>query len=183
MKKVTLFLASVAILCCFSCSKNKEIENIELVIGQTYQGGIIAYIDETGEHGLIAVPQDQGTRTQWYNGSYYTITTETEIGTGKNNTARIVLMQGTGDYAAKLCDDLKISGYDDWFLPSKDELYLLYQNRDKIGGFSDTDIYWSSSERLPTYTNAAVWHIRFSDGYQDYSYKNNTYRVRAIRAF
>ena len=67
----------------------------------------------------------------------------TDIGTGKANTAKIVASQGPGKYAAKLCDEYTAGGKDDWFLPSKDELNFMYENRHKkgLGGFAD-DFYW-----------------------------------------
>jgi len=110
-------------------------------VGQPYQGGIVAYIDETGKHGLIAAPEDQSPGIQWYNGSYIeTGATAIAIGTGKSNTEKIIEEQSAGTYAAKLCDDLVLNGYSDWFLPSKDELNELYKNRAEIGGFSNTSI-------------------------------------------
>ena len=152
----------------------------ESFVGDFYQGGIVVWVDETGEHGLIAAPEDQNIGIQWYNGSYIsTGATGTSIGTGQSNTTKIVQMQGSGSYAAKLCDDLILNGYDDWFLPSKDELNILYQNRVLIGGFAP-DVYWSSSEL--NYLNA--WYQPFNNGYQNYNYyKDITYRVRAVRAF
>jgi len=146
-------------------------------VGDNYQGGIIAYVDNTGEHGIIAAPTDQSTGIPW-NGSYTTTTTGTSIGDGKSNTTKIVQVQGDGNYAAKICDDLVLNGYDDWFLPSKDELNMLYQNRNMIGGFS-TDYYWSSSEY--NYNNA--WIQNFDNGFQDAYNKYTTCSVRAVRSF
>jgi len=158
---------------------SKNSDNFTGSVGSNYQGGIVAYIDETGKHGLIAAPSDQSTGSQWYNGSYIiTGATGTAIGTGKSNTTRIIQAQGEGGYAAKLCDDLVLNGYSDWYLPSKDELNILYQNKNLIGGFT-TDYYWSSSEND---TNDA-WYQYFYIGNQNYLYKYCTYRVRAVRAF
>ena len=158
----------------------------KFALGEKYQGGIIAYIDNTGEHGLIAAKKDQSTGIQWHNGSNIAIgASGTAIGTGKSNTTKIVQVQGNGSYAAKLCDNLVIDGYDDWFLPSKDELNILYQNRYLIGGFttnSDYDnYYWSSSE----YSNPCVWRQDFKSGEQKgfESLKSSKYRVRAVREF
>lgn len=162
-----------------------------LAIGQTYQGGIIFYIDGTGQHGLIAAPTDQTTPNigiYWYNGSF-TITDAigTAIGTGQANTTNIISNQGAGNYAAKLCDDLAIDTYSDWYLPSKDELNLMYQNIGKglqttltnIGGFSDYG-YWSSSE----YDTNTVWTQYFHNGFQGPSGKSGApFYVRAIRSF
>jgi len=151
----------------------------QLAVGIYYLGGIIAYIDDTGKHGLIAAPNDQSDGIQWYNGSYIdTGATETAIGTGKTNTTKIVQSQGNGAYAAKLCDDLVLNGYSDWYLPSKDELNILYQNRNAIGGFSG-DVYWSSSE----YNLNFAWFQHFYYSNQIYTAKNYTYGVRAVRAF
>ena len=159
----------------------------QLAVGTYYQGGIIAYLDNTKQHGLIAAPEDQSTGIQWYNGSYIdTGATGTIIGAGKSNTTAIVQAQGLGVYAAKLCDDLVLNGYSDWFLPSKDELNMLYQNRDLIGGFNTSygsdSYYWSSSE----INNNNAWYQSLFNGvqynYYDYT-KNSAYRVRAVRAF
>lgn len=54
----------------------------------------------------------------------------------------------TEDYAARLCSILEFNGYDDWFLPSLDELDLMYNNlhQEERFGFLDSSYYWSSSE-------------------------------------
>ena len=156
-------------------------------IGEPYQGGILAYVDETGKHGLIAAPTDLSVGTQivfaWWNGSYITTgATLTAIGTGQSNTTKIVQAQGNGSYAAKLCDDLVLNGYSDWFLPSKDELNVLYQNRNLIGGFGSDFGYWSSSQREDY--NCFAWiHYFFSGEQVNDDETEQGYRVRAVRAF
>ena len=84
----------------------------------------------------------------------------------------------TAGIAARLCGDLVQGGYSDWYLPSKDELNLLYLNRTAIGGFADND-YWSSTE----FDGNTAWSQSFVDGFQANYDKNYTLYVRAIRAF
>ena len=164
-----------------------------VAIGDSYGGGIVAYILEEGDpgydagvqHGLIAAIADQSSATiQWYNGSYVeTGATGTAIGTGQANTTAIVTVQGAGSYAAQFCNNLTVGGYNDWFLPSKDELNKLYLNRVAIGGFADLG-YWSSSEWSTSWCNACyAWGQYFLTGSQDYYYKDGTAPVCAVRAF
>lgn len=111
--------------------------------------------------------------------------TETGIGTGQSNTTLIVAWlnsHGETDRAAQLCNALTQGGYSDWFLPSKDELNLMFTNLHNIvtpvGDFADT-WYWSSSE----YDAISAWTQYFADSYQLAGSKNDPNRVRAVRAF
>ena len=156
-------------------------------IGKTYQGGIIFYLNKSGQHGLIAAPTDQSKGIRWYNGTDETGATATAVGTGLANTNKIIKAQGTGSYAAKLCADLVLDGYSDWYLPSKDELNLMYTNigngaaapLTNVGGFASA-YYWSSSET--DYDDA--WYQPFDAGLQYYNpSKDSALTVRAVRAF
>jgi hypothetical protein len=106
--------------------------------------------------------------------------TETGIGTGRENT-RLILATDTAAPAALATR----SGYNaggsltDWFLPSREELNLLYENRAVIGGFG-TGWYWSSSQ----YFSFIAWALDFIDGLQNpNSNKAVSANVRAVRAF
>ncbi len=119
--------------------------------------------------------------------------TGTEVGKGKRNTELLVKAMGssayidkngtdtTAVYAAKLCADLVYNGFDDWFLPSMDELNLMYVNlrRKGIGGFADD--YWSSSE--DDYYASNAWYQYFSNGSQNTFDRFIEFYVRAVRAF
>jgi len=180
---IVISLVSMGLISCIK-KEQKEKEKT-LKVGMSYQGGFIAYIDETGEHGLIAAPYDQSEGIEWgklENDSSYIVTgaTGTLIGTGRSNTTKIVQAQGVGNYAAKLCDDLVLNGYSDWFLPSKDELKELYEKSNSIGGFNFSKKYWSSSEADGDDGTWSAWCRSYSQYTED---KNNTYRVRAVRNF
>jgi hypothetical protein len=173
-----------------------RITALETAVGDVYQGGVIFYILEEGDtgyvagetHGLIAAVADQSSGIQWRNGSYVTTgATGTAVGTGSANTDAIITVQGATEtsYAAGLARAYTGGGYTDWFLPSIDELNLMYSNIGQgsslgnIGNFADT-YYWSSTES--DYRSA--WEQHFSSGnqYND-GLKNNANAVRAVRAF
>lgn len=150
-------------------------------IGDMYGGGIIVYLDSTGQHGLIAATKDQSTGIRWYSGKYVvTGATGTKIGTGLSNTNKIISKQGTttGGYAARLCANLVLNGYDDWFLPSKGELNQIYKYRAKVPGLAATN-YWSSTE----YDANNAWDQEFGGGYKFADDKSFTIHVRAVRSF
>ena len=80
--------------------------------------------------------------------------------------------------AKKLCSEFREGGFDDWRLPTKDELNQLFLNQDKIGGFVASG-YWSSSE----YSSASSWLQNFTSVHQGSKNKYTNYFVRAVRGF
>ena len=153
--------------------------SVPFTIGQSYGGGIIFYIDGTGQHGLISATSDQSTAAEW--GCYTTLISGadgTAIGTGNQNTIDIMAGCGSAGIAAKLCWDLVLNGYSDWFLPSQDELNQMYLQKTSIGGFASW-FYWSSSQNGPYY----AWNRYFSNGIQGSDTKDYPLYVRAVRAF
>ena len=152
-------------------------------IGESYGGGIVFYVYDNGQHGLIAATADQSTGIQWNNGSYTTTNAvRDQVNAGLLNTERIIINQGSGSYAAQICANYQGGGYGDWYLPSKYELNLLYLQKTVVGGFASV-YYWSSSEFENSSSASSAWYQYFLAGFQGFELKNNAYRVRAVRAF
>jgi hypothetical protein len=162
-----------------SCKKDNSVP-LELKTGDSFKGGIIFYLDATKKHGLIAATSDQCITDPWWNGSFVT-TGATSTTDGLGNTIAIIGAQGnSGVYAAKLCRDYRGGGFNDWFLPSKDQLNSLFSQKSIVGGFVD-EIYWSSTEVgegeawIQYFLNGEQWIDNTSDG--------ANVHARAIRAF
>ena len=147
-------------------------------------GGYVFYDKGSYSDGwryLEAASEDITLTAPWFNGENVEIgAVGTEIGTGRENTKKIIAAQGGGNYAAKLCADYRGGGKSDWFLPSKNELVLL---RKALPGGRECGLsgkyYWSSSE----VDGSLAWRVgengadQFADG------KDCTACVRAIRVF
>jgi hypothetical protein len=158
-------------------------------IGDRFQGGIIFWLDATGQHGLMAATFDQSTGVKWNNGIYrYTGARSDGVYAGAVNTALAVATQIAdnqigGDFAAEICADYSSIGdggtWGGWYLPSKYELVgLLFPEKDVVGNFSG-DYYWSSTESGLVF--AVAWW--FTNAVQVDLDKNLPASVRAIRAF
>jgi hypothetical protein len=157
-------------------------------IGERFGGGIVFYIYDDGKHGLIASKQDQNHGVVWYNGTTRKVgKLEEGFGEGKSNTEFIINKllpdDKEGIFAARICAEYRVTEggniYKDWYLPSKFELDLLYQQRKIVGGFTH-DNYWSSNE----YQYNSIWVQNFGNGQQRIS-NSESYAnaARAIRAF
>lgn len=157
-------------------------------VGDFAQGGIVFWVDENGQNGLVCAKTDQSSGIQWYNGTNLDCKAMRRgVKGGLSNTERITETQGRGSYAAFICAEYNGGDYGDWYLPAKDELNLMYINKATInstatanGGvaFANTP-YFSSTE----YSSNTVWRQDFPNGTQFTTYKNNVFHVRAVRAF
>jgi len=157
-------------------------------------GGIVFHVTEGGLHGLEAAPEDQSAGAQW--GCYGAPVAGADgqvIYTGAQNTSDILEagcvenpnQPGAGEIAAQIADayvsfNSNGDSYSDWFLPSGDELNLLFINKDSVGGFTaSSNAYWSSSEVSHVYGLVQY----FTGGTQAIIHKYYTFGVRAIREF
>ena len=145
-------------------------------------------MDSTGEHGLIAAPLDQGFDIEWGCPTLVGFGAEgLAIGDGAKNTLDIITACSTSGIATDLCDNLDLNGYEDWFLPSKNELDSLYANKEIVnekalennGQEFFGGEYWTSSHDLSN----TVWNQSFNAGNQIGVLKDSKNYVRAIRAF
>jgi len=164
-------------------------------LGEKFGGGIIVWLDDTGNHGLIASENDQHSNVSWRNGRASTPQLYGDHGdrlinavgdgiyAGEKNTLVNIAQQTadnlSGEFAAKVCAACQEGGYGDWYLPAKAELDILFQSRERLGGF-DGDMYWSSSE----YNIGFVWGQNFKGyGGQYPLNKGSGYAIRCIRKF
>jgi len=142
-----------------------------------------------GQIGLEAAAKDESAGIGWCDTlCIVTGAADTEVGTGRANTNKIVETLSAGNYAAKICDDSKQGGYNDWFLPSKDELNLMFlaNERTNAGNAQPDKYYWSSSEESISDGTSYLfaWAQKSSNGFQILD--NKPYvgsPVRCIRVF
>lgn len=171
-------------------------------IGQNYGGGIVFYVDSTCLHGLIATPNDQTAVLPFVSGGMTVFSVPQPlpctIGTGSQSTNIFYNMNWLNynywfsvNSALGQCLDLTLNGFSDWFVPSKDELNLLYQQKNIVGGFGTGD-YWSSTGSYTiTGSNATLaytyhdeaWCQQFSNGVQKHVDWHLSKNARAVRAF
>lgn len=161
-------------------------------IGEEFEGGVIfhLWLDANGvEHGLIVDKTDLSTAQVWSN------VDQTEIGAsaqsswdGVGNSNAIVGQAGHTSSAAALCLNSTNGGYTDWYLPSVQELNMLWNNYytvarslSQIAGATELQsaLYWSSTE----YNAYSAWRFFFNDGDASSASKLGTFYVRAVRAF
>jgi len=205
MKKKTMLIIASAIaitLLSAGCNLNGNSSNDTVTYNLRDEGpagGLIFYIDTAEEYTWtyleVAPASTEWAGKQWCDNDTV-IGAGGGYGIGDGQTATDAIVQYLADHtgqtgkAAQLCDGLEHdhdgTTYDDWFLPSKDELNAIWDNivddgsgsNSGVGGF-DTAAYWSSSE----YNSVEAWGQIFENGNQVGGVKNTNARVRAVRAF
>ena len=158
--------------------------NFNPQVGDEVLGGIVFYIDETGQHGLVASLEDLGQYAWGCTGTTISGADGTAIGTGYQNTLDIVADCSETNTSALNALNATTQGYTDWYLPSSYELQEMYNtignggSQGNIGGFSIA-WYWSSSEDW----SIQAWFVSFNDGNLYSDHKSSANRVRVIRSF
>lgn len=160
--------------------------SIMYAVGQAKQGGIIFYVDDSGEHGLVVATADYVSTVAWISASNMnTNAVRSGIYGGQYNTELINKAQGNGISAALAAAQTTTGSYGDWYLPSKIELFMLYQVKASVGMSGSTGIYWSSTEVPAAYgfVSETANNVDFSSGTQSTAAKSIASKVRAIRRF
>jgi len=165
-------------------------------VGELYGGGVVCWVDRTGEHGRICGMIDLSSASAFSN-----IIDQFAGGAsdwdGLSNSNAIVTQSGHTSSAAKICLDYSnvdygTGVYDDWYLPSKGEMNDLWNNLQFVQKTLDSDnnlatkafvvhtsFYWTSTE--PTTLHGVVWQFMY--GYASNNGKKNAGIVRPMRAF
>lgn len=160
-----------------------EAKNVSKIsIGDTLFGGIVFYIDASGKHGMVfPMPHLLPTfKAFWWPDNDYApeyilniadgtrFTTPNSIGSGQANTKTLLARRATSrPYIAGICSDLKTGEcYDDWYLPSHDELLEIYKNLSKLPAINRLNYYCSSidAQRAISYIQVRVKYIEFTTG-------------------
>ncbi|MFZ4520788.1 MAG: DUF1566 domain-containing protein [Bacteroidales bacterium] len=160
-------------------------------IGELFGGGIVFWVDNTGQHGLIVSLTDLSSSVQW--SSVLTNTGAVSTWNGSANSALIVSVS----FAEQLCDSYVNSAnyntgiFSDWYLPAIDQLSLIWHSRYILNKniesapapknvLGTSAYYWSSTELTYQY----AWSYAFAAGLASSSFVKSTYAyTRAVREF
>jgi hypothetical protein len=184
----THYYATQTVSCTESATRlDVTVTVVSLAIGDSYGGGKIFYLLQSGDtgydvnvqHGLIAATSNQGEVVWGCSGTSVTGADGTAIGTGRQNTLDMINAGCLG--AAPLVYNVNIGGYTDWYLASKDEMSKL-----SIYTMSDTEFmswgnyYWTSSES----SAANAWYQHYNNAQGTYAKNTGSgIDVRAVRSF
>lgn len=193
----TLVLITALISSCHKYDNNNPIENEKfnesvpisengiLEIGDYYKGGVVFYIDETNEHGMVCALKDEEAKIWGCEGTDIIGADDLTLGSGLQNSIDINSQCDT-IHAARTCLN-KAGEYEDWFLPNIAELYYMSINADIInktasyygGGSFYGDPYWSSNE----IDDEHAYIFMIVNGFKASNFKSEYCNIRAVRKF
>jgi hypothetical protein len=159
-----------------------------VAVGDLIYGGVVFWVNpQDSASGLVcALENASNNDKEWAQRILRTGATGSELGSGSGNTDRIIYEHPSipkTSYAAGVASTYSGGGFSDWFLPSTDELHMMYNNKLNIEaqpgmvGFNTN--YWSSTEG----NEDEAFFYDFSHGISDEIQKSDKYYVRAVRAF
>jgi hypothetical protein len=156
--------------------------NIDLSYGEPFGGGRIFYLEGDGEHGLVAANIDLDFETAetfvWGDNSQVGAVSRTD---GADNTRKMSVRYNT--YAAfPFSYGYAPEGYNDWYIPSAEELLILYKHKHFLHGLATAELeadYWSSTES----DNEQALKLNLVTGNESAESKDKERRVRPIRKF
>lgn len=179
MKKIWLFSIAFIIteFCFYSCKKNEPNNGSptsntkKYKIGEKALGGIVVFLDASQSHGIVCSENDVDTCIPPMPTDLFgpfdipaIYGTDSIIGSGKNNSSKIVLTLGNSSgstYAASACRNYRGGGYNDWFLPSMLELKVICEQKNYLGKMQEA--YWSSTVQIfssdPSHSNMFAMQI------------------------
>jgi len=180
---------------------------IEAAVGDAIGGGIVFWVDDSKVHGYIANKENTGSPTEKFGPSVAlsgAAGTSKAMGTGKSNTEKLLAKmlsfrqnntswQGKKS-AAEQCDELVVTDgnkrYDDWFLPSQEELIAVFKVKSLLaekGAAMPANNYWSSSEGDGDAAGWSAYYVNFYEAENIVSGNSDKegwqIGIRAIRSF
>lgn len=160
----------------------------DLAVGDFHEGGVIFYLDETGEHGLVCSVSNVSSGA-WGCMNTLVGANGNEVGDGSQNTQVILDNCQETQISAFYCDNYFFNGFSDWYLPSNNELSLIMQNKETLNPvfvenngseiISLSAPYWSSTEVDATH----AWGFAASESSPSIFEKDSWFQAKAIRSF
>lgn len=171
---------------------NIENSNNKLKVGEPAMGGLIFHVDKKNDLAYIVALDNIGEKWQKYSwgcpGKTIVNAQGMELGDGRLNTLSIVQNCDNKSSAANACYNAVIETYDDWYLPSLDELELIANLVDRNKDFKkkaafDNSYYITSTElKNKKFSSMYVWSVNPLENMTISSNKTSEYKVRAVRA-
>lgn len=161
---------------------------IPIRIGDSYGGGTVIYLFQSGDlgyiadqyHGIIVANEDAG-YSPWGCNGITTNAVGSNVGTASQNTSNII-SSNCGSTAAQFCVDYRGGGYSDWSLPSINELNIVFSNRLYLPSSLSQYLYWSSTETSSAGAYRKDMRYTNTGGVQSFGKTSNSH-VRAVRYF